>query len=244
MKSAVIAFSGGLDSTTLLYSILRSVDKITAVFFVYGSRHNEREWAAASKIIEQWKGIELMQVNIPTKIFKGSTSALLNESHMPHKTYEELSKEVGPSPTVVPFRNGIIISMCAAIAASKNCESVYIAAHSTDALNWAYPDCSPEFLGSMANAIYVGTYGKVRLRMPFTWATKRDIVLMAGELGVPIELTRSCYEATDIACGVCPTCVERIEAFRSQGYIDPIEYMGIIDWDHCSPWPFILGERK
>jgi 7-cyano-7-deazaguanine synthase len=168
----------------------------------------------------------------------------MNEAFMPHQTYQEINESVGPSPTVVPFRNANIISVCTSVAAAQGYDEVYIATHATDSHNWAYPDCSPEFMGAMANAIWVGTYGKVRLKTPFTWLTKDDIIERAYELCVPVQLTRSCYEATEAACGVCPTCVERIAAFQNQGWIDPVDYMTQdIDWYGCKPWPH-TGEKK
>jgi 7-cyano-7-deazaguanine synthase len=246
MKSAVIAFSGGLDSTTLLYSILPNTDRILALTFEYGSRHGEREWEAAVKILHAWPGIEHRRIHMPREVFRGGKSALMNEAFMPHQTYQEINESVGPSPTVVPFRNANIISMCASIASAQGYSEVYVATHATDSHNWAYPDCSPEFMGAMANAVYVGTYHQVRLVTPFTWLTKIDIVERAATFGVPVQLTRSCYEATEVACGICPTCVERIEAFQVQGLIDPIKYANEenIDWFGCKPWPVSLKEHE
>lgn len=239
MKSAVLAFSGGLDSTTLLYTMLKSFDKITTVFFNYGSRHNLQERAAAQEVLGLWPGIEFMEVTLPFHMFDGSESALLTSREMPYSTYEELLAHEGPSPTVVPFRNAVIISMCTAIAASKNAGVVAIATHATDAHNWAYPDCSPEFTGAMSSAVYVGTYNKVRLMAPFMWSTKKDIVQIAANLNVPVELTRSCYSDSEVACGRCPTCVERLEAFRAAGYEDPIPYQEQTYWYGCEEWPTV-----
>jgi len=216
------------------------------MFFNYGSRHNAVELIAARHILKEWPGIEMEVVAVPPSIFRGSHSALMNEAFMPHKTYQELNETKGPSPTVVPFRNANIISLCTAIAEAQDYDEVYIATHATDAHNWAYPDCSPEFMGAMASAVYVGTYGKVRLRTPFTWMTKDDIVQRAVELEVPVQLTRSCYEASEKACGICPTCVERIAAFQNQGWIDPIAYQNETDiaWISCKPWPHLPGGTK
>lgn len=238
MRKVVLAYSGGLDSTTLLYSLLRATDHIHAVFFNYGSKHNMVERNAASEILYGIpKKIQFDQIMIPPMIFEGSGSALMRESEMPHKTYQELNEAAGPSPTVVPFRNGIILSLCTAIAVSLGYDTIAIAVHGTDAHNWAYPDCSPEFTGAMANAMYVGTYHQVRLYTPFTFWTKSAVVDLACQLKVPVHRTRSCYEADEVACGKCPTCVERIEAFKFQGWIDPIPYAVDVDWSGCQPWP-------
>jgi 7-cyano-7-deazaguanine synthase len=96
--------------------------------------------------------------------------------------------------------------------------------HAEDARGWAYPDCTPEFIGAMQNAIYVGTYFKVRLIAPFQYMMKHEIIATGLRLGAPYHLTLSCYEGTSPACGRCPTCVSRLEAFRVNGVSDPIEY--------------------
>jgi 7-cyano-7-deazaguanine synthase len=96
--------------------------------------------------------------------------------------------------------------------------------HAEDAANWAYPDCTPEFLGAMACAIYIGTYQKVRLVTPFVQAMKVAIVQEGLLLGVPYSLTRSCYAETVVSCGKCPTCLSRLAAFESNDEEDPIPY--------------------
>ena len=147
-----------------------------------------------------------------------------HEEEMPHATYEELQKAEGPSPTYVPYRNGTFLSLSASHALANECDTIYAGMHSEDAHNWAYPDCTPEFIGAMQNAIYIGTYFKVRLVCPFTYMTKKEIVLLGVTLNVPFNLTMSCYEGRSPACGVCPTCVARLEAFKSLGFEDPLPY--------------------
>jgi len=87
-----------------------------------------------------------------------------------------------------------------------------------------------------SNAIYVGTYGEVRLKFPFCWMKKADIVALGLELGVPYELTYSCYAGNPFSCGQCPTCIERIEAFKSNSLIDPIEYEIGVEWEGCDEY--------
>jgi 7-cyano-7-deazaguanine synthase len=145
---------------------------------------------------------------------------------MPHDTYEALQAHEGPSPTYVPYRNGTFLSLAASLALDPRmkCDTIYAGMHAEDAHNWAYPDCTPEFIGAMQNAIYVGTYREVRLVVPFTYKSKADIVALGVRLGVPFELTHSCYEGKRPACGQCPTCVGRLEAFLTNGMKDPLEY--------------------
>jgi 7-cyano-7-deazaguanine synthase len=107
---------------------------------------------------------------------------------------------------------------------AKDLCGIYFGAHSEDAHNWAYPDCTPEFIGAMANAIYTGTYNTIRLHTPIQWASKADVVQLGERLGVPWEKTWSCYKGEALQCGVCPTCRARKGAFACAGVQDPTEY--------------------
>lgn len=224
----VVAFSGGMDSTTLLASLVAAMNRdVIAVTVQYGSKHQEAETAAAGSIVQFYRGFNVDIVHkiiqLPD-IFKGAGSALMDESKMPHQSYEELMETKGPSPTVVPFRNANIISVCTAIAVAEDAEEVYVATHSTDSHNWAYPDCTPEFLGAMMNAVFVGTYNKVRLVAPFIYSTKAQVVGIGHRHNAPFSLSYSCYEGRAKHCGICPTCVERKEAFLEAHVADPTEY--------------------
>jgi 7-cyano-7-deazaguanine synthase len=101
---------------------------------------------------------------------------------------------------------------------------VYAGFHAEDARDWAYPDCTPEFAGGMANAIYVGTYGGIRLHVPLQSMTKKQIIRRGQELRVPWDLTWSCYKGGDVHCGTCPTCRSRREGFLAAGVPDPTKY--------------------
>lgn len=101
---------------------------------------------------------------------------------------------------------------------------VYFGAHSEDAANWAYPDCTPEFIGAMANAIWVGSYMKIRLHTPIQWDMKSDVVTRGTKLGVSWPDTWSCYKGEELHCGTCPTCRSRKEAFIAAEVPDPTLY--------------------
>lgn len=220
---AVALLSGGLDSTTSMFQAIHDgYDEIFTVTAQYGSKHNPRELQAASKI-STFHAQEHIIVNLPD-IFQGADSALMGEVEMPHKSYAEIAREEGPSATVVPFRNANLISVAATIALTRECEALYVGMHAEDARNWAYPDCTPEFLGAMANAVHVGTYHQVRLVYPLVHMMKSDVVTRAALLSVPAGWTYSCYEGREKHCGECPTCVERLYAFEEAGYNDPAEY--------------------
>lgn len=235
MAKGVILLSGGLDSSTLLAYVLSTrvaADDLTALSLGYGQRHIGQEIPAAWKICNHYQIHDHRVLNIESRLFDGAQSTLVGEMlDNPHMTYQEIAQsEPGPSPTYVPFRNGIFISMATALALSIGAEEVYLGVHAEDARNWAYPDCTPEFTGAMANALYVGTYHKVRLVTPFSWMMKKEIVELGLDLHVPYELTWTCYEGSKKPCLKCPSCIERIEAFRANGVQDPL----LVEWKQLS----------
>lgn len=233
---AVALLSGGLDSTaSMLQAIYDGYEEIIAVTCTYGSKHNKRELKSAARVARHFAMAHDI-IDLPG-IFQGANSALMGEVDMPHMTYNEIAEAQGPSPTVVPFRNANLISIATTIAVTAGAEAVYVGMHAEDARNWAYPDCTPEFLGAMANAVHVGTYHKVRLVFPFIHMMKTDIVTRAALLNVPAGWTYSCYEGRENHCGECPTCVERIWAFNEAGYRDPAQYE-IVLAETGERWPF------
>ena len=215
---ALILLSGGLDSTTALALAFKQGRECSAISILYGQRHDNElfsaERVARDYDIPWWQ----RKVDIP----KGDSVLMHHTSEVPHKSYAEIE---GVSPTYVPFRNGMLLSLATAFALDTGHDEVWFGAHADDADGWAYPDCTPEFIGAMQNAIFVGTYHKVRLVAPFTYATKEDIVALGLKLNAPYHFTTSCYEgASGWACGECPTCLSRLEAFAANGAVDPITY--------------------
>lgn len=234
MKSLIV-LSGGLDSTVALAEALEQNDwdpeKIGAVTFTYGQLHY-KEIGAAKEIVQYYGMIDHIVIDLPL-IFAGTDSVLIaeNELEMPRSSYEDMEdSDVGVSPTYVPYRNGNFLSMATTMALVKGASEVWAGMHAEDAHNWAYPDCTPEFIGAMANAIYVGSYHKVRLVTPHEWRTKSDVVNTGLRLSVPFELTWSCYDGDEYHCGTCPTCVGRIQAFKDNNTIDPVKYNIDVGW--------------
>lgn len=222
MKGLVL-LSGGIDSTVCLYIAERECEEVGALSFLYGQKHT-REIEAAVRIAKYVGAKSLIQ-QVPASLFEGAQSSLVGkQTTMPHVSYEHLRQTVGPSPTYVPFRNGIFLSMAAATALTRGYDCIYFGAHADDAHNWAYPDCAPQFISAMRDAIYVGTYKKVRLEVPLMQMTKTEIISRGVGLGVPFELTYSCYEGGEFHCAKCPTCINRKEAFKQAGIVDPTEY--------------------
>ncbi len=240
---AVVLHSGGLDSTTALAQAIRDGSQMTmALAFTYGSRHRSAEMDAGRKVIEHYmlKGTPALiryELALPEFIFQGSGSSLMGESEVPEEEYHDPEKE-SPSSTVVPYRNAVLISIAAAIAESRGFDRVYLGVHQTDAQGFAYPDCTPEFIGAQESAIYIGTHRKVRLVAPFQWMTKADVVTRAAMLGAPVQYTYSCYRGGEKHCGACPTCRERIQAFKTAGFVDPVPYENDPLWglDLRNPW--------
>ena len=220
MSKAYVLLSGGVDSSTALAIANEDWNgSVTAVGVDYGQRH-QKELEQAHLIADHFHN-EWIVRDIQGFIQKGG---LTDETlDIPPVSYDDLPS--GVSPTYVPFRNGTMLSLIAGMAAiDPDAKTIYIGVHAEDAKNWAYPDCTPEFIGGMANAIYIGTYHKIRLHAPLIWMKKHEIITKGTKLGVPWEHTWSCYEGRDLHCGVCPTCRARSEAFSLAGVDDPTSY--------------------
>lgn len=202
-KDTLLIYSGGLDSTTLLWEYAARI--ALAVNFSYGSNHNEREAECA-----RWQcrkaGIELIEIPLGfmSRYFK---SALLDgPDAIPDGEYDGDNM----ASTVVPFRNGIMLSIAAGLAESRGLSHVMMANHSGD--HEVYPDCRPEFVEAISAAISTGTYAGITLLAPYTDLTKAEIALRGLRLGVDYDHTYSCYRGTSEPCGRCATCRERASA--------------------------------
>jgi len=217
MKGFVL-LSGGIDSTTVLGLALTECQEVITASMYYGQKH-EVELESA-KLVADWYNVNHVVFELPP-IF--SDSALTEEEdNIPEETYAE--QGYGPVATVVPFRNANFISVATTLAITNNCDVIYVGMHADDSLNWAYPDCSPEFIGAMANAVYIGSYNQVRLKAPFVFMQKKEIIKLGTELKAPYHLTHSCYKGTKPACGLCATCQDRKQAFIDNSLVDPIAY--------------------
>ncbi len=224
MSKAYVLLSGGVDSSTTLAQANEDwKGSVTAVGVNYGQRH-QNELDCAFDVAAHFQNKFTIR-NIEGFI---QTGGLTDENlDIPPVSYDELPH--GVSPTYVPFRNGTLLSLIVGMATvDPEAEAVYCGVHAEDAKNWAYPDCTPEFMGGMANAIYIGTYHKIRLYTPLIWMQKSEIVTLGTRLGVPWALTWSCYEGNELHCGVCPTCRARQDAFIFARVTDPTVYAGVV----------------
>lgn len=213
----LILLSGGVDSATALHWAAREHEPMAALSFRYGSNHADRELACAER--------QARTLNIPHRVVDLSalaphlSSALLSgASAIPAGEYDEQNMRA----TVVPFRNGIFLSVAAGIAESCGAQGVVIAAHSGD--HAIYPDCRESFMQAMSRAIELGSYAGVQLLRPFISMSKAQIVELGAQLGVDFAHTYSCYCGGERHCGRCGTCRERREAFLASGVPDPTTY--------------------
>ncbi|MBQ7564827.1 MAG: 7-cyano-7-deazaguanine synthase QueC [Lachnospiraceae bacterium] len=224
---ALVLFSGGLDSSVCLALAVKEygAGEVLALSIFYGQKH--RKELEASEKLAAYYGVKRITLDLG-EIFKGSSCTLLegSEQEIPHEEYgEQLAKtNWAPVSTYVPFRNGLFLSSAAAIALSSGCEVIYYGAHADDAAGNAYPDTSVEFNSAIADAIHIGSGKALRIAAPFIGRSKSSVVAAGKELGVPFEMTWSCYEGQEKACGICGTCLDRIRAFKENGLTDPIEY--------------------
>jgi 7-cyano-7-deazaguanine synthase len=226
---AFVLLSGGVDSTTCLYLARQQFDgNVEGISIHYGQRHaKEIEYAKKScrRLTIKHTTLDISGV-IPKTMLTDKTA------EVPNISYAEIK---GVSPTYVPFRNGLLLSAITSHVAGRYQAEVdpdtgkpewgiYFGAHAEDAQNWAYPDCAPEWIGAMANAIFIGTYQTIRLHTPLEWLKKEEIVYLGQSLGVDWSLTWSCYKGEELHCGSCPTCRARRDGFRKAMVTDPTKY--------------------
>ena len=215
MKDSVIIVSGGMDSITMLYEYK---DRIKlAISFDYGSNHNAREIPFAKLHCDRL-GIRhiVLSLDFMRQYFK--SSLLEGAESIPEGSYDEDNMK----STVVPFRNGIMLSIAIGIAESHHLKYVMMANHGGD--HTIYPDCRPEFVHAMSDAAVAGTFVGVELWAPYTDLTKAEIACHGNSLGINYADTWSCYKGLEHHCGNCGTCLERKGALREAGIEDLTMY--------------------
>lgn len=212
----ILLFSGGLDSTTLLYELRNSSSGVQALLFNYGQKHVKELQFAAETCNRAGVEYTIADVSaIQPLIAKGSQSG--NEE-VPDGHYAEESMKT----TVVPNRNMIMLSIAIGYAITLGAETVYTAVHNGD--HAIYPDCREEFIAGMDTVAQLCDWHKVRVVAPYVGISKADIVRHGIRIGVPYGDTWSCYKGQHFHCGTCGTCTERKEAFELAGVIDPTLY--------------------
>ena len=214
-KDSVLIVSGGMDSITMLYEYKERI--ALGISFDYGSNHNAREIPFAAMHCERL-GIKHIVINLGFMHQYFKSSLLEGAEAIPEGNYDEENMK----STVVPFRNGIMLSIAAGVAESNGLKYVMMANHSGD--HTIYPDCRPEFVSAMSEATRLGTYPGIEVLAPYTGITKSDIARHGKALGIDYAETWSCYKGGEHHCGKCGTCRERIEALADAGIEDHTVY--------------------
>jgi len=265
-RKAFVLLSGGLDSTTVLAHAIHQFDhSVEAVSIDYGQRH-QKEIEAAREICEYYiiphtvlslrgllEGVGVMLTDQSVEVPDISYADIkgVSPTYVPFRNGTMLSAITAFAQKYVMAQIDEAVKTSVAqgmqstdfwkeyhTSKAKDLCTIYFGAHAEDAQNWAYPDCTPEFIGAMANAIYVGSYNTVRLVAPFMYDMKVDIVETGIDLDVPYELTWSCYKGEELHCGVCPTCRSRKKAFYEARVEDPTIYQDNVDAAEEAATPF------
>lgn len=212
-KKCVVVLSGGPDSTVVVYWAKKQGYDISCISFKYG-QIAEKETECARQIA---KGIDapikVIDMSSLREIFVGVTS-LCDRNIALTSDFSQ--------PIVVPFRNAIFLSVAVSYAAGIGATHIFYGAHGSDAKN--YPDCRPEFYKSLEETAWLGTEKTIQIQAPFCGMSKAELIKVGVNMGVPFELTWSCYLDKEKHCGKCESCVNRKAAFKEAGVADPTEY--------------------
>lgn len=217
-NKAVVVYSGGMDSYTVLHKAIASGDQVFALSFNYGQKH-DKELVVAAKVCEalniSHKVVDITAIN---ELMAGSSLTSDSNEAIPEGDYENANMK----STVVPNRNMVLLSMAIAYAVSLEAGKVYYGAHSGD--HDIYPDCRPEFVEAMNAVSLIANYQAVEIVAPFLKNSKGDILAAGLAMKLDYANTWTCYNGRKHACGKCGSCIERLESFAKHGLTDPISY--------------------
>ncbi|PHR56155.1 MAG: 7-cyano-7-deazaguanine synthase QueC [Arcobacter sp.] len=219
IKKAVCIMSGGMDSTLAAYMMRDEGYEIIALHFNYEQRTQKKELESFHKICKKLNVKDPYIVNLDFFSQLGASALTDKSIDIPTGGLEE-----GVPVTYVPFRNGIFISLATAIAEKEGAELLVIGVVEEDSSG--YPDCREDYISSMQDSINLGTKDEtvLEIRRPLVHLKKSQIVLESIQRSVPLELTWSCYQSEDKACGICDSCRLRLNGFKVAGIEDPISY--------------------
>jgi 7-cyano-7-deazaguanine synthase len=212
-KKCIVVLSGGPDSTVVAYWAKKQGYDIYCISFKYG-QIAEKETECARKIADRLGApIKVIDMSSLREIFVGVTS-LCDRNIALTSQFSQ--------PIVVPFRNAIFLSVAVSYAAATCAGTVFYGAHGSDAAN--YPDCREEFYKSLEQTARLGTEMNIEIKAPFSGISKAELLKIGADLGVPYELTWSCYLDKEKHCGKCESCVNRKAAINAAGIPDPTQY--------------------
>ena len=223
-EPAVVLLSGGVDSTVLLFHVIREIGRgpVHALSFNYGQRHAKelecaRKQAAAARVAQH----RVIDLSFLGDLLKGGSALLQGGRAVPD--LEDLgADQLAQPPTYVPNRNMMLLAIAAAYAEANNIRDVYYGAQAQD--EYGYWDCTAEFLERINQVLALNRNEPVSVHAPFVRMRKAETVKKGLDLGVDFAQTWSCYRGREKACGACPTCIERLNAFREAGIQDPLPY--------------------
>lgn len=219
MKKAIVLLSGGIDSATCLY-LARKRHKCYCLICDYRQRH-KREIQFAKSIAQKKKSTyRIFKLSLPWE----GTALLDTGMRLPQdRALDKIGKDI--PPTYVPGRNIIFLSLALSWAEVLGASYIYIGAHQSDFSG--YPDCREEFFRAFQKVINKGTKAgvegkKIEIVTPLLNKTKAEIIKIGKRLGVPFELTWSCYKGGKRPCGRCDSCILRKRGFEEAGIRDPL----------------------
>jgi 7-cyano-7-deazaguanine synthase len=218
-KRAVCIISGGMDSALSAKIAQNEGYEIIALHFNYGQRTESKELECFRKIASALNASETYEIDLPFFEQIGASALTDKTIDVPTGGLEE-----GVPVTYVPFRNGIFLSIAAAIAEKHGAQALYIGVVEEDSSG--YPDCRENYITQMQKAINLGTKDEtdIEIKMPLVALKKSQIVQKALLYDVPLQDTWSCYKSEDLACGLCDSCRLRLKGFKEAGATDPIPY--------------------
>jgi len=218
-QKALCIMSGGMDSTLCAYMMKERGFDIIALHFNYGQRTLQKELESFRHICNALDVTNSYEIDLD--FFKQIGASALTD-HSIDVPVDGL--EPGVPVTYVPFRNGIFLSIATAIAEKESCNAIAIGVVEEDSSG--YPDCRENFITSFEKAANLGTRDETSfvIERPLVALKKSQIVIEALRLNVPLELTWSCYQNEEQACGVCDSCRLRLRGFEQAGRTDPISY--------------------
>ncbi|WP_091982534.1 7-cyano-7-deazaguanine synthase QueC [Pseudoalteromonas denitrificans] len=215
-QKVVVIYSGGMDSYTVLNKAIQDGYEVYALSFDYGQRHVKELDIAAKACKDLDVHHKIVNISAINQIIGGSS--LTDDIDVPEGHYEAENMK----STIVPNRNMILLSLAVGYAVSLKACKVYYGAHSGD--HAIYPDCRPEFVQKMDDVCRIANYDAVEIVSPYLKNSKIDILTDGLKMGLNYRDTWTCYNGREKACGKCGACQERLEAFKLNNVIDPIEY--------------------
>jgi 7-cyano-7-deazaguanine synthase len=212
-EKCVVVLSGGPDSATVAYWAKKQGFNVHNITFKYGQIAT-KEVDCANRIAKKMHSpIKVVDLSSLKDVF-GDVTSLCNTSIPMTSSFSQ--------PIIVPFRNAIFLSVAVSYANSICANKIFYGAHGSD--EPFYPDCRREFYKAFERAACLGTGTEIIIEAPFSDKPKSETIKVGAELGVPFDLTWSCYRDGMKHCGKCESCVNRKKAFVGAGFPDPTEY--------------------